>query len=353
MKLLILSVLVVSASAFAQTETPPPQPKTDEYGIPLKLKATPDPASRSAASTAPKKAAPMDTLKATPAPATAVLSGMDTKPAPKYESETSKPIPQKYRVRAAAPKKNTVAKGKSGAKRKSAAPQVVAPEVLENKATQELMLPKEDLTTGVLPTPATVRSRVDEVQNPIRPLVYRVGVSVQPFTPKGEMQVGDLQKYDMSTIGTGAMFALEGQWLPILFTNTPGLAAGPYASIGFAQFNLELRSPTGLQLDGTKLNVIKAQLGVTTSYQLPKSPLWSLHGSLGVGRLTVIQSSDISYANSSSAINYGSLGISAERSLLPKLSVFAAYDLRLTLEKAAGADVPNHNVLLGFLGNFE
>jgi hypothetical protein len=90
------------------------------------------------------------------------------------------------------------------------------------------------------------------------------------------------------------------------------------------------------------------------SYQLPKSPLWSVHGNVGVGRLLLIQSSSVSFANTSSGVNFASLGVSAERSLLSKLSVFGGYDLRVALARVtSGADVPNHNFLIGFLGNFE
>ena len=292
--------IFASAVAFAQTETPPPAPLTDEYGIPLKL-------------------------------------------------ESSKKVTASLKINRAKAKFKKI---------KSAAPQVFAPEQLENQAVKELLLPKEDLSTGVLSTPATVRSRVEQVKNPVRPLAYRLGVSFQPFTPQGTMPVGDLVPYDLSQAGMGAMVAIEGQWLPFVTTVT-GLQAGAFASVGFAQFNLALRSPAGISIDSTKLSIVKFQLGGTASYQLPRSPLWSAHGSVGLGRLMEIQSSpSSSYANSSEYVDFASLGLTAERSLmslgLSGFSVYVGYDLRLALNRStAGADVPNHSVLLGLLGNFE
>lgn len=307
----------VDRSTDRSTASPTPEP-TDEYGIPLKLK--------------PK------------APNQAVLSGMQD------DASASVPAPKT----APAPKRRAPTRKAASSKKKTSTSGPVAPEVLENQATKELMLPKEDLSQGVLPTPATVRSRVEDVKNPIRPLEYRLGVSLQPFTPKGTMPVGDLIPYDLSDAGTNAMVAIDGQWLPIGFADVPGLEAGAFASVGYAQFDLALRAPTGLRLADTKLHAIKAQIGATASYQLPKSPLWSLHGNLGVGRMQLIQASPVSYANASSAVNFASLGVAAERSLLPKLSVYAGYDFRLALNRSSeGADVSNHNVLLGFLGNFE
>jgi hypothetical protein len=302
--------------------SPTPEP-TDEYGIPLKLKPKPK------------------------APNQAVLSGMQD------DASASVPAPKAVPTRRA-PSRKAASSKKQTTKKKLTTTGPIAPEVLENQATKELMLPKEDLSQGVLPTPATVRSRVEDVKNPIRPLEYRLGVSLQPFTPKGTMAVGDLIPYDLSDAGTNAMAAIDAQWLPLSFENVAGLEAGAFASVGYAQFDLALRAPTGLRLEDTKLHAIKAQIGATASYQLPKSPLWSLHGNLGVGRMQLIQASPVSYANASSAVNFASLGVAAERSLLPKLSVYAGYDFRLALNRSSeGADVANHNVLLGFLGNFE
>ena len=317
---------LMASLALAQTEKAPVASPTDEYGIPLKLES-------------PKKvqnSTPISAAQSSPdAPAMATTT---------TSSKTTTKSTGKLARLKAKPRKS-----------KSAAPQVVAPEVLENQATKELLLPKEDLSTGVLPTPATVRSHVEEVRNPVRPLAYRLGVSLQPFSPKGTMPVGDLTPYDLSQVGTNAMIAVEGQWLPLTIMNVPGLQAGAFASLGYAQFNVSLRSPAGISLDDTKLHIVKVQFGGTASYQLPRSPLWSLHGNLGLGRLMEIQSSGASsYANASETVDFASLGLNAERSLLPTLSVYAGYDFRLALSRSTvGADVPNHSVLLGFFGNFE
>ena len=234
----------------------------------------------------------------------------------------------------------------------------VAPlETLEARAAKELVLPKDDRSTDLLQTPATVRSKVEEVANPLRPLEFLLGVSVQPFSPKGSMPVTDLAPYNLSDAGTNAMIAIDGQWLPLEFEGASGLKSGlksgVFVSVGYAQFNLALRSPTGVQLEDTKLHAIKAQLGLTASYQLPKAPLWSAHGNLGIGRLQLIQSSTASSQNASSAIGFASVGAAAERRLSKAFSVYGGYDFRFALARTSdGADVSNHNWLIGFLGNF-
>lgn len=342
----VASILLGSRAAYSQTETPPPAPATDEYGIPLKLqspkKTSADPAQTT--STIKTDAYGMPLSHGASMPGTAKSSARVSRARKKSEDGlTSSGASGKLVRTKVKPKKSS-----------SPIPQVVAPEVLETQADQELVLKKGELSTGVLPTPATVRSRVEEVKNPVKPLLYRLGVSVQPFQPKGSLQVGDLVPYDTSALGTNAMFALEGQWLPLKFVNTPGLDAGGFISVGYAQFNVALRSPAGISLENTRLNVIKIQGGATVSYQLPKSPLWSVHGNVGLGRLLEIQSSGAQYANTSTAVNFVSLGGAGERSLLPNLSAYAAYDFRLALDRStSGADVPMHNVLVGFLGNFE
>lgn len=259
-----------------------------------------------------------------------------------------------YRI-GRAPRAAASPSAQAKAKRSSeVAPQQVDPEDLSIQAMKELTLPSEDLTTGVLPTPATVRSRIEEVRSPIRPLAYRLGLSIQPYEPKGQMSVGTLAPYDISVVGTQPMVALEGQWLPFNITSIPGLQAGLFASLGYAQHTVNLRSPTGATLEDTVLHSLKAQAGVTGSYQLPKSPRWSAHGNLGVGRLSTIQASTSSYANSSSSSWFASLGLAAERNLIPNLSAYIGYDLRIRLASdGGGSDLPAHNILIGFLGNFE
>ena len=327
-----LIVTSLSFAAFAQTRA------SISY-------STPAPAAAPSSS----RAAAVELTSAAETPKPAVLSGMQDSASaarplakPATASTSTMASPKRRVTRKAAQKKRLKSK------------EVVAPEVLENQAMKELMLPKEDLSTGVLPTPATVRSRIETLENPVHPLEYRLGVSIQPFTPKGTMPVTDLMPYDLEAAGTGAMFALDGQWLPLHFEKVSGLEAGPFVSIGYAQFNLALRSPTGVQLENTKLHAIKVQLGATASYQLPNSPLWSVHGNLGIGRLQLIQSSSAAYANTSSAMNFVSFGVAGERALSANLSVYLGYDLRLALSRATeGADVPNHNFLVGVLGNFE
>lgn len=348
--LLLALVFAVAVSARAQTENAPAEPATDEYGIPLKLenpsqnaKALPGPSSPAAAPKTDAYGMPLQTGASQPRAAAAkpratVKTAKAKGPRMSDGGASGKLVHTKLR-----PKQDN-----------SPMPQVVAPEILENQATQELILPPKDLSTGVLPTPSTVRTRVEGVHNPVGTLPYRFGVSLQPFSPNGQMTIGGLAPYDLSGVGWGVMPALEGQWLPFKFSNVPGLQAGFFASAGYAQFNVNLRSPAGIPLDGTKLHVIKAQAGATASYQLPRAPLWSVHGNLGLGRLMEIQSSESQYANASTSTLFASAGLDAERSLLPNLSVYAGYDFRLAVDRStAGADVPMHNVLLGFLGNFE
>ncbi len=317
-KLILLALLcleLISSDAFAQSEKVTaatasertPELATDEYGIPLKLES-------------PKKVLPQTVRHPNQANGRRRLK-------PKH----SKSPPSK----------------------------AIAPEALENQAMKELAVPKKDLSVGILPTPATVRLHVEEVKNPVRPLAYRLGVSIQPLTLNGTMTVGSLTPYDLSKIGTNAMVALDGQWLPLEISSVPGLQVGAFVSFGYAQFNYQLRSPAGVSLDDAKLQAVKAQFGPTASYQLPRSPLWSLHGNVGLGRLLELQSSPTSAAaNTSETTDFASLGTAAERSLLSmglsNLSVYLGYDFKLLLSRSTpGADVPSHSLLVGFLGNFE
>lgn len=228
------------------------------------------------------------------------------------------------------------------------------PVSLRDQAQSELQLAPADVSAGVMPTPATVRSRIEPVRSPVRPLAYRLGVSVQPFQPEGTMSVAGSAPYELSVLGNRPMVALEGQWLPLTFDRLPNTRLGIYASIGYAQHTMDLKSPSGVAMENTQVHSMKMQSGITASYQLPRDSKWSLHGLAGAGRWNTVQSSTSSYANQSTSLNFAALGANVERSFFEGLSGFAGYEYRSAFRvDAEGASIPRDNYLVGFLGNFE
>ena len=169
------------------------------------------------------------------------------------------------------------------------------------------------------------------------------------------MRLGDLQPYDLSALGTRPMLSLEAQWLPLnLDSLQPGLQAGVFSSVGYAQHQVNLRSPTGSTLDNTQLHTLKAQLGGEARLRLPGASPWSLQAKAGLGRLNEIQSSSSSIANQSTALTFVSLGLGGEYALLERVSGFAGYEFRAPVQSDdSGASLPRHNLMVGFLGNFE
>ncbi|MES2965115.1 MAG: hypothetical protein V4760_14615 [Bdellovibrionota bacterium] len=228
------------------------------------------------------------------------------------------------------------------------------PTSLRDRATTELQLAPADVSDDVMPTPATVRSRIEPVKSPIRPLAYRIGVSLQPFQPQGTMSVGGSTPYELSVLGTRPMVAVEGQWLPLAFARAPGARFGLYTSAGYAQHTMDLKSPVGTTMENTQVHSMKLQGGLTSSWQLPRDSKWSLHGLAGVGRWNTVQSSTSSFANQSTSLTYSALGANVERSFFEGLSGFAGYELRSVMRADAdGASIPRDNYMVGFLGNFE
>lgn len=228
------------------------------------------------------------------------------------------------------------------------------PTSLRDQANSELQLRPADVSAGVMPTPATVRSRIEPVKSPLRPLAYRLGVSIQPFQPEGRMSVAGSTPYELSVLGTRPMVAIEGQWLPFAFERLPGTRVGFYTSIGYAQHTMDLKSPIGTAMENTQVHSMRFQGGLTTSWQLPRDSRWSLHAQAGAGRWNTVQSSTSSYANQSASLTYAALGANVERSFFEGVSGYAGYEYRSVLRSdAEGATIPRNNYVIGLLGNFE
>ncbi|MEK7358714.1 MAG: hypothetical protein AAB250_19875 [Bdellovibrionota bacterium] len=228
------------------------------------------------------------------------------------------------------------------------------PTSLRDQAASELKLAPADVSGTVMPTPATVRSRVEAVKSPIAPLAYRLGVSLQPLTPEGTMSVAGSAPYELSVLGSRPMVALEGQWLPLTFERIPRARFGAYASLGYAQHTMDLKSPSGAAMENTQVHSTKMQTGLSSSWQLPRDSKWSLNGQLGLGRWNTVQSSTSSYANQSTSLSYSALGANVERSFFEGLSGYAGYEYRSVVRADAdGATLPRDNFMVGFLGHFE
>jgi hypothetical protein len=249
----------------------------------------------------------------------------------------------------------TTSGGKS-ARQKNRRPQ---PKVDHNapiatQADDELEISKDEQSTQILPSPATVQIHVEPVPNPIQRPKFRVGLFVQPYRPQGTMQVSTLQPYDLGTLSTQPMVILETRWLPVRPEAWHGVSFGLYGSAGYAQNSVDLKSPIGFAIEKTHLASIKAQVGLTSSWRPFGDSGWSFDLNAGAGSLQSAQSSSSSYADHTTSLLFASLGLGIERNITERWSIAAGYDNRSPIRGAdEGAAIPRDNFLLGLMGNFQ
>lgn len=223
---------------------------------------------------------------------------------------------------------------------------------LRQVAENELAASAAQNSSAALPTPATVRSKVLPLQEPITYSAVQMGLSAQNFQVTGQGQVEGLEPYDLGALGTQPMFGLDVRWLPLALRDRSHILFGGFVSFGYAQRSLNLRTPTGSALENSKLTSIKSVIGATTEYHLPQSPQWSLAGNLGFGRLDVVQSSSSSFANQSRALNMGVAGVQLQNRIFQRFSVWAGYEYWRPVGATLELSVQQHQAMLGFLGSF-
>lgn len=239
---------------------------------------------------------------------------------------------------------------KPKAKKSSKKPVVVKEVNYRSEAEKELVVSQKEQTATVLPTPATVRSRIEKVSSPISFTAMQMGLSVQPYQPVGTSAVSGLQPYDLGGLGTRPMGALDLRWLP--FEPTTGLLLGGFGSIGYTNHVVSLRTPTGEELKDTKVHTVKSVLGAAVEYHFARSQRWSVAGLVGAGRLDSVQSGSSSRANESKNLTFLNLGTALQNRLTERLTAYGQYDYRSPLAGDSTLGIQKHNFMVGFLGSF-
>jgi hypothetical protein len=226
------------------------------------------------------------------------------------------------------------------------------------RAAEEIAVPVEQRSEGIMPTPATVQLAVTPVESPIRRSKFKLGLAIQPYRPEGRMELTGLEPYDVSIAGTRPMTSLEFQWLPISFDSIASIAwieAGMFASVGYARHPMELVSPVGTKVEATEIHSLKAQLGFAASYRPGgMGGALALETRLGAGRLSSLQSSSAPYANTSAGLNFFSAGLVAEYRVWERWAVFAGYDHRMPSgDQPQEIVLQRQNYFAGIWGGFQ
>lgn len=229
---------------------------------------------------------------------------------------------------------------------------------IASTASAELTVEKSDLSSGVLPTPGTVRSAIAPVVDPVSRPVFEAGLSLQSYQPAGRMKLPSMEPFDLGTIPAGPMLALEVRWLPLHFAApfapSQPLSFGPFMSVGYSALPVKLSTPSGAPITKTELHLLKAEAGGALAWQPAERSPWGARFELGGGQLTETQASSSSYANHSAALLFASAGLYGERRFMERLTVFLGYDHRVPLRgEPDEITLQRSNILAGLTGGFQ
>ncbi len=225
---------------------------------------------------------------------------------------------------------------------------------LVEQAATELVIQPADQSPQVVVTAATVRSQVQAVMNPIRRPSFLVGLSVQPYEPRGRAQLQGVEPADLGHPGVRAMPALELRWLPVRLEQIPGTTFGLFGSLGYVQHQIAIEAPTGVIIQDARLNTYKTQLGLSGTWHRSDLAKWGIRGELGGGQLAAVQSSSSSYANASNSLNFLSAGAYLDWEVIDRVTLSAGYDHRIPSgTETANLRIPRQNFMLGVSGGFQ
>ncbi len=236
------------------------------------------------------------------------------------------------------------------AKAKPAAPE----KPTADAAQTELIIPADARSRDVLPTPATVLSKIEPVQNPLGAKLFEIGLSAQMYQPMGRVELPTLTPYELDGLSAKPMLALELRWLPLDFEMKGAASFGLFGSVGYAQHRVNLTSPTGLAIENTELHSLKTQAGAELGWSPSASSLWGVRGLLGYGQLLVTQSSNSAFASMSGTVRFASVGATFERKFFDRWTAYAGYDYRIPVQNASTQfDIQKSNIVAGILGGFQ
>lgn len=269
----------------------------------------------------------------------------------------SSPTPQE--------KSAPAARGKKTKKKSAGRTGTHSLEGLAIKAIEELEIPASEQSSDLLPTPATVRSRVEPVRSPVRRAEFEMGLSFQMYEPSGRSEAVGFDTIDLGRLGSQPLVSLDFRWLPIQFESVAGLSLGSLFSVGYARHPFRVKPPAGTEAGDAHLHTLKTQIGAIGTYTfsgtfsgvLPGSRPWSASLQGGVGRLGGTQSAETATLNQSAQIWYTYAGASIEKDVFNDWRAWLGYENRFPIERASNPSemvlsMQRSGWLVGVMGSF-
>lgn len=214
------------------------------------------------------------------------------------------------------------------------------------QAFKELSVPTKERSANLSVTPATVSTKVEAVESPIRWPSYQVDFALEAYRPAGQMKLPGFDAYELDALGIRPMPSLAMRWLPLQSK------FGVYASGAYTQQAVSLIGPTGEAFRAATLSTLMWQAGGVWAHPFADSG-WGARFEPGVGEIRVIQSSGTSFANHAASETFLSFAVYGERRIWNWVSGFIGYDHRIPV--GAGADeieLSRANFRIGLSGGF-
>ncbi|MGZ3795609.1 MAG: hypothetical protein ACXVB1_04555 [Pseudobdellovibrionaceae bacterium] len=177
-----------------------------------------------------------------------------------------------------------------------------------------------------------------------RPWLYTFALKFQNLQPLGRGKISDLT-YNLDSYGTGLMPSLEFGFLVELMENSKvSWASGLSGHVGYMAQRIDLITPNGYQFKNTRL--ITSLMSAVWKHRMRPSfaPKMNFLLNPEIGFVNYVQSNmESSLANFTQQNNFWGLGLGAEYSFTPKLTLLVQYSYReaLSIEKISSLQKDN------------
>jgi hypothetical protein len=188
---------------------------------------------------------------------------------------------------------------------------------------------------GELPTPATVVVVANPHQSLIEKTALRMGLTLEPYQPKGQGTFGVQETLQYETLPSSFMGNVDLRWLPFETSQDGSVRLGGYVGFGYSRQSVPLVTPTGFRYEDVALNSMRVEASGAFGYSL--SERWNLDGRVGIGRQLLVQTSRYAevVGNFDQFFVVGSLEV--QYHIFPKLALMASMAHRSSIGSGSGS----------------
>lgn len=194
-------------------------------------------------------------------------------------------------------------RGRASSERKSSAPlDATRNQDMWQRALQELTPKENAYSNKTEASSAVVRTQLIEAKDPVFNHGLQVGLTLQPYSPRGRVPMVSLGQNDLNRLESTWMPGFQIGYAPwesdLLGKHGVGLRFGA----SYARQAVDVYGPSGNSLGDTELHSLLTYGFLTQEWIFNRAPRWSWHADLGASRFDMLQTGQHTLAEASDSV---------------------------------------------------